>query len=78
MRSAKFIAVCLIGCIVTGCAMAIGCAAAIGCAVLYERAFHSSINTLLFFVLMSLLALPNMWAGMNAVKFHRLVRWAAG
>lgn len=78
MRSAKFIAVFLIGLIVTGCAFAIGFSTAIGCAVLYKRAFDSSFSALLICVLMSLFAMPWMWAGLNAVKFHRLIRWAAG
>ena len=78
MRSARFIAVCVVACLIGGCALTVGFCAAIGCAMLYKRVFDSSPSVWLIFVLMMLVALPGMWAGLTAVKFHRLVRWAAG
>jgi hypothetical protein len=76
MRSAKFIAVALVACTVTGCAFTVGAFAALGCALLYKRAFNSSPSSFLICILTVLAAVPGMWAGLNAIRFHQLVRWA--
>ncbi len=78
MRSLKLIAICLIACTVTGCALAVGFSAAIGCAMLDKRAFDSSWSDSLILLLTILIALPGIRAGLSAIRFHRLVHWAAG